>query len=33
VLPKVDLHIYDQPAVLWTNRTDLRTRMSDFLNG
>jgi len=32
-LPNASLHIYDQPAVLWTNRTDLRTRMSDFLNG
>ena len=32
-LPNATLHIYDQPAVLWTNRTDLRSRMSDFLNG
>jgi 3-oxoadipate enol-lactonase len=31
-LPKADLHIYDQPAVLWTNRTDLRARISEFLN-
>ncbi|WP_203743382.1 alpha/beta fold hydrolase [Actinoplanes cyaneus] len=28
-----DLHIYDLPAVLWTNRNDLRDRVSTFLNG
>ncbi len=33
VLPNATLHIYDQPAVLWTNRIDLRTRITDFLNG
>lgn len=33
VLPNATLHIYDQPAVLWTNRADLRTRISEFLNG
>lgn len=33
VLPAATLHIYDQPAVLWTNRTDLRTRLTEFLNG
>jgi pimeloyl-ACP methyl ester carboxylesterase len=32
VLPNATLHIYDQPAVLWTNRTDLRTRITVFLN-
>ncbi len=32
VLPNASLHIYDQPAVMWTNRTDLRTRISEFLN-
>lgn len=32
VLPQASLHIYDQPAVLWTNRADLRTRISEFLN-
>ncbi|HEX6872144.1 MAG TPA: alpha/beta hydrolase, partial [Micromonosporaceae bacterium] len=32
VLPNASLHIYDQPAVLWTNRTDLRNRISEFLN-
>jgi pimeloyl-ACP methyl ester carboxylesterase len=32
-LPNATLHIYDQPAVLWTNRADLRTRVSEFLNG
>jgi 3-oxoadipate enol-lactonase len=31
-LPNASLYIYDQPAVLWTNRTDLRTRISEFLN-
>lgn len=31
-LPHATLHIYDQPAVLWTNRTDLRSRVSGFLN-
>jgi pimeloyl-ACP methyl ester carboxylesterase len=31
-LPNATLHIYDQPAVLWTNRTDLRTRITEFLN-
>jgi 3-oxoadipate enol-lactonase len=32
VLPNASLHIYDQPAVLWTNRSDLRTRITEFLN-
>jgi 3-oxoadipate enol-lactonase len=32
VLPKATLHIYDQPAVLWNYRTDLRARISEFLN-
>jgi 3-oxoadipate enol-lactonase len=32
ILPNATLHIYDQPAVLWTHRTDLRTRISEFLN-
>jgi pimeloyl-ACP methyl ester carboxylesterase len=32
VLPNSSLHIYDQPAVLWTNRADLRARVSEFLN-
>jgi 3-oxoadipate enol-lactonase len=32
ILPNAELHIYDQPSVLWTNRTDLRTRVSTFLN-
>jgi 3-oxoadipate enol-lactonase len=31
-LPNAVLHIYDQPAVLWTNRSDLRGRISEFLN-
>lgn len=31
-LPNASLYIYDQPAVLWTNRTDLRSRISEFLN-
>jgi pimeloyl-ACP methyl ester carboxylesterase len=33
LLPNATLHIYGQPSVLWTNRTDLRTRISEFLNG
>jgi 3-oxoadipate enol-lactonase len=32
-LPNATLHLYEQPAVVWTNRTDLRTRISEFLNG
>lgn len=32
-LPNAKLHIYDDPAVLWTNRNDLRKRVSEFLNG
>jgi 3-oxoadipate enol-lactonase len=31
-LPRATLHIYDQPAVLWNHRTDLRARISEFLN-
>jgi pimeloyl-ACP methyl ester carboxylesterase len=31
-LPNATLHIYDQPAVLWTNRADLRARVTEFLN-
>jgi len=31
-LPQAQLHIYDRPAVLWTNRSDLRQRISAFLN-
>jgi 3-oxoadipate enol-lactonase len=31
-LPNATLHIYHQAAVLWTNRTDLRARVSEFLN-
>lgn len=32
VLPNATLHVYDQPSVLWTNRSDLRARVSEFLN-
>ncbi|MEJ3743299.1 alpha/beta hydrolase [Actinomycetes bacterium KLBMP 9797] len=32
-LPHADLHVYDEPAVLWTNRADLRDRISSFLDG
>ena len=32
VLPNAILHIYGQPAVLWTNRADLRSRICGFLN-
>ncbi len=31
-LPRATLHIYDQPAVVWNHRTDLRARISEFLN-
>jgi pimeloyl-ACP methyl ester carboxylesterase len=31
-LPKVQLHIYDRPGILWTQRADLRSRISSFLN-
>jgi 3-oxoadipate enol-lactonase len=31
-LPHAELHIYDRPSVLWTNRSDLRGRISTFLN-
>jgi 3-oxoadipate enol-lactonase len=30
-LPDADLHLYDQPDVLWSNRADLRGRISTFL--
>lgn len=32
LLPRAELHIYDRPSVLWTNRRDLRERISAFLN-
>jgi pimeloyl-ACP methyl ester carboxylesterase len=32
LLPNATLHVYPQPAVLWTDRADLRTRISEFLN-
>ncbi|WFE26451.1 alpha/beta hydrolase [Solwaraspora sp. WMMD791] len=32
VLPDATLHVYDRPGVLWNHRTDLRQRVSDFLN-
>ncbi|GIF70734.1 alpha/beta fold hydrolase [Asanoa siamensis] len=31
-LPNATLHVYDRPGVVWTDRADLRTRISDFLN-
>ncbi|MEV6629871.1 alpha/beta hydrolase [Actinoplanes sp. NPDC051470] len=31
-IPGADLHVYDRPSVLWTNRADLRRRISTFLN-
>jgi 3-oxoadipate enol-lactonase len=30
-LPAATLHVYDKPGVLWTQRTDLRDRISRFL--
>jgi 3-oxoadipate enol-lactonase len=32
-LPDATLHVYDRPGVLWTQRGDLRERISGFLNG
>jgi 3-oxoadipate enol-lactonase len=32
LLPQAELHIYDRPAVLWTQRAELRNRISSFLN-
>lgn len=32
LLPDAELHVYDRPAVLWTKRTELRQRVSAFLN-
>ncbi|MBQ1072256.1 alpha/beta hydrolase [Micromonospora sp. C31] len=31
-LPRAALHVYDRPGVLWTERADLRSRISAFLN-
>ncbi len=33
LLGDATLHVYDQPAVLWTARADLRARIAGFLNG
>jgi hypothetical protein len=33
LLPDARLHVYDRPSVLWTNRKELRERISAFLNG
>jgi 3-oxoadipate enol-lactonase len=32
LLAGAQLHVYDRPAVLWTNRRELRDRISTFLN-
>ena len=32
VFPQATLQVYDRPAVLWTNRKELRERISGFLN-
>jgi 3-oxoadipate enol-lactonase len=32
VLPNATLHVYDRPGVVWTERADLRARISEFLN-
>ena len=32
LLPDAELHVYDDPAVLWRHRRDLRERISGFLN-
>jgi pimeloyl-ACP methyl ester carboxylesterase len=31
-LPRCELHLYDGPAVLWTDRDDVRERIASFLN-
>ncbi|MBM0231757.1 alpha/beta hydrolase [Micromonospora sp. STR1_7] len=31
-LPRATLHVYDRPGVLWSERADLRDRVSGFLN-
>ncbi|WP_326549637.1 alpha/beta fold hydrolase [Micromonospora sp. NBC_01813] len=31
-IPGATLHVYDRPGVLWNHRTDLRQRVSGFLN-
>ena len=31
-LPGATLHLYDHPAVLWSNRRELRQQISEFLN-
>ncbi|MGC4877174.1 alpha/beta fold hydrolase [Micromonospora sp. DT43] len=31
-LPRATLHVYDRPGVLWSERADLRERISGFLN-
>ena len=33
LLPDARLHLYDEPGVVWTHRTDLRHRISRFLSG
>lgn len=32
LLPGAELHVYDRPAVLWTNRAEMRERISAHLN-
>jgi 3-oxoadipate enol-lactonase len=32
LMPHADLHVYHRPAVLWNSRTELRERISAFLN-
>jgi len=32
VLPDAELHLYDRPGIMWTQRADLRARISTFLN-
>jgi pimeloyl-ACP methyl ester carboxylesterase len=32
VLPAATLHVYSRPTILWTERADLRERVSAFLN-
>jgi pimeloyl-ACP methyl ester carboxylesterase len=32
LLPDSELYVYDRPSILWTNRRELRERISTFLN-
>ena len=33
LLPRAELHVYEEPGLLWRYRADLRARIGGFLNG